>query len=394
MNRLVANGVAGITPDDLPPRQPTPGKTRMLFISSVILGFRRYAEYLERFTAERDDIDAVHIHIKIPQLVRYASATWPLPGGWDFHSYRYLLLSDMFIRRWFATRLDPDCFDLIHWITQGNAKPIHAIKRRSNVKHVVNIDTTSILDLTEYNYSPLARKPFIAAERRIFDAADGVVCRNHWASHSLRDDFRMPDSKIIVAPNSIDLPEQDAWCAEAQAKRAGSLPRLVFVGNDWERKGADTLLRVHQEQFADRAELHFFGDRHKRNDSAKKVVWHGKQDHDRVLNEFLPTMDIFVFPTLEDMMPWAIIEAASVGLPCIVSKMAAIPDVVLHEQSGLCIPPGDAAALTGAIERLLEDAALREQYGRAARAHIEAEFNANRMYPMLLDRLCEIAGAC
>lgn len=392
MNRLVTHNTDGVTPGTLPPRQREQGKTRILFISSVILGFKRYAESLERFTADRDDIDAVHVRIRNPFPMRVASMTWPLPRGWDFHSYRYLMLSDWYIRRWFRSAIDPDRFDLIHWITQGNARPINAIKRRSKVRHAVNIDTTSILDLSEYGYSPLARKPFIREERRIFDLADAVVCRNHWATQSLRDDFNLPESKIIAAPNSIDLPEAHRWDNVDRGVPHDSLPRLVFVGNDWARKGADMLLRVHQQRFAGRAELHFIGDRHERDDNAKNVVWHGRQDHLRVRNELLPSMDVFVFPTVEDMMPWATIEAAGAGLPSIASRVAAIPDVILHEQTGLLHPPRDEQGLADAIETMISDPALREQYGRAARAHIEQGFNASRTYPMLLDRLCEIAG--
>jgi glycosyltransferase involved in cell wall biosynthesis len=52
---------------------------------------------------------------------------------------------------------------------------------------------------------------------------------------------------------------------------------------------------------------------------------------------------------------------------------------VLHEQTGLLIPPGDAQALVAAMERLLSDPVLIEQYGAAGRRRMAAEFSIAAM---------------
>ena len=56
-----------------------------------------------------------------------------------------------------------------------------------------------------------------------------------------------------------------------------------------------------------------------------------------------------------------------------------MPLVSLHGETGLTVPPGNAAALTDAIETLLADDALREQYGKAARARVLQEFSLMRV---------------
>jgi glycosyltransferase involved in cell wall biosynthesis len=48
-------------------------------------------------------------------------------------------------------------------------------------------------------------------------------------------------------------------------------------------------------------------------------------------------------------------------------------------ETGLLVPPGDASALAGALNRLLGDAPLRERLGRAGRARVEREFSIAAM---------------
>jgi glycosyltransferase involved in cell wall biosynthesis len=61
-----------------------------------------------------------------------------------------------------------------------------------------------------------------------------------------------------------------------------------------------------------------------------------------------------------------LIEAMWSGLPVVTTATAGMKDVVSDEQTGLLIPPADANALAAAIERLMQDAALRRALGTAA----------------------------
>jgi glycosyltransferase involved in cell wall biosynthesis len=50
-----------------------------------------------------------------------------------------------------------------------------------------------------------------------------------------------------------------------------------------------------------------------------------------------------------------------------------------HEHSGLVVPPGDDRALASALNRLLNDAVLRQRMGDSARQRVADEFTAGRM---------------
>jgi glycosyltransferase involved in cell wall biosynthesis len=62
-------------------------------------------------------------------------------------------------------------------------------------------------------------------------------------------------------------------------------------------------------------------------------------------------------------------EAMAFGRPVVATAVGGLVDAVEDGETGLRVPPGDVAALRAAIERLLEDAALRTRLGAAARAH-------------------------
>ncbi|HWB51553.1 MAG TPA: glycosyltransferase family 4 protein [Stellaceae bacterium] len=78
--------------------------------------------------------------------------------------------------------------------------------------------------------------------------------------------------------------------------------------------------------------------------------------------------------TYGEGVPKALLEAASCARPIIASDRPGCRDVVVHGETGLLVPPRDAAALAGAIRRLAEDRPARARMGAAGRARVVAEF--------------------
>lgn len=391
MNRLVSTNLRAVTPDALPPARRE-GPARLLFINGNILGFKSVARMLRRYTDDRADVDAVHIDLEAPAWMKVLGKSAPFPTrGWDFHSLRYLRMWGAVMRRWFRGPLPLDRFDVVHLMTQGNAYAMLDARPRCAARFAVNIDGTAAQDVREFGFSPVARAPFIKAERRMFDAADLIVCRNGWAPRSLRVDYAVPEDRIRLARNSIDVPEAHRW--DGKGREHGGLPRLVFVGNQWKRKGGDLAVRLHQKHFADRAELHVFSQKPRVDRSARNVVWHGFVERESLMNEWLPSMDVFLLPSREDMLPWAALEAASVGLPIVAANVGAMGEVVLDGESGVLCEPGSEESFARAVERLLADGPARERMGRAGREHVRTKHDPSVTYPALIDTLVELADA-
>jgi glycosyltransferase involved in cell wall biosynthesis len=99
---------------------------------------------------------------------------------------------------------------------------------------------------------------------------------------------------------------------------------------------------------------------------------------------FMQGLDVFVLPTLAEGTPNSIIEAMSHGLPVIASAVGGIPDLITPE-TGILVPPGDAAALANAMTVLASNPELRARMGHKARARYEQLFSPQVVLPMLMD---------
>jgi glycosyltransferase involved in cell wall biosynthesis len=83
---------------------------------------------------------------------------------------------------------------------------------------------------------------------------------------------------------------------------------------------------------------------------------------------------VVCLPSYREGLPKSLIEAAAAGKAIVTTDVPGCRDVVRHEDNGLLVPPRDAEALADAMQRLIEDAALREQMGARGRARAEQEF--------------------
>lgn len=72
------------------------------------------------------------------------------------------------------------------------------------------------------------------------------------------------------------------------------------------------------------------------------------------------------------------LEAMACGKPVIASTSGGAPEAVIDGQTGLLVPPRDTVALEQALDRLLADAALREQLGRKGRKRVEEYFSLDK----------------
>jgi glycosyltransferase involved in cell wall biosynthesis len=87
-----------------------------------------------------------------------------------------------------------------------------------------------------------------------------------------------------------------------------------------------------------------------------------------------------------------ILEAMAMGKPVITTRTQGQTDVVDEDRTGLYVPPGDPAALAGAIERLRADADLRKKLGENARLWVEENATLPRWAQTIADALCPNQG--
>lgn len=103
--------------------------------------------------------------------------------------------------------------------------------------------------------------------------------------------------------------------------------------------------------------------------------------------------DAFLFPSLLEGLPVAVLEAMTAGVPVILSDIDPHVELIEDGRTGLIVPRGEAAPLAEAMRRLHGDPALRRSLAGAARADAVARFSVAAVAPQW-ERLYErLAGA-
>jgi glycosyltransferase involved in cell wall biosynthesis len=87
-------------------------------------------------------------------------------------------------------------------------------------------------------------------------------------------------------------------------------------------------------------------------------------------------MDLFVFPSQNEGMGRALIEAMAAALPVVATRVGGIPGIIQQGRTGLLVPPGDVASLAAAMTELLNDRPRARDLGLAARDSIGANYDA------------------
>ncbi len=187
--------------------------------------------------------------------------------------------------------------------------------------------------------------------------------------------------------NGVDLPDLPARPAGRYPLEVGAVGRLT------DQKGFDLLLDAVEKVDPDgrRMRLTIAGDGRDRDALLRRakglpVTFTGLC---RDVPAFLRGLDAFVLPSRREALSLALLEAMGHGLPCLTTDVGDHAEAVGDD--ALVVPPEDVAALAAALDRLLDDAALRADLGRRARARAVRDFGADRMVRQSLERLAATA---
>ena len=91
------------------------------------------------------------------------------------------------------------------------------------------------------------------------------------------------------------------------------------------------------------------------------------------------SLDMLVLHSLVESMPMCVLEAMAARKPVIATRVGDVPKVILSEQTGLLIEPGDINRLAQAMARLINDPDLARRLGANGRAHVQQHFSAEAM---------------
>ncbi|AWB45824.1 hypothetical protein DCC85_17625 [Paenibacillus sp. CAA11] len=100
----------------------------------------------------------------------------------------------------------------------------------------------------------------------------------------------------------------------------------------------------------------------------------------------LKRSDVMVLPSLQDNLPFSVMEAQLAGTPIVASDAGGLPEMIQHEQTGLLFKAGSEEQLAEQLVRIMKDSALREDLARRAFAWAEQQWSLES----LLERTMEV----
>ena len=166
--------------------------------------------------------------------------------------------------------------------------------------------------------------------------------------------------------------------------------KLLETGRILKERGVDFKMRTVGRWYTDQEEERFITTR-KLYSLGDKVQCMGRKTGDDLWHEYR-NADVLFFPT---HYPWETmgivqLEAMAHGLPVVATDVGASAETVRHGKGGLIVPPGDTNSLATALGRLLDDADLRETFGRNARARVELEYSVKAVADFHKSFYCDL----
>lgn len=277
-------------------------------------------------------------------------------------------------------KVDPwGILNLAQWIRREKFDLVHSHLSTSAVNGALAARLAGVPSVATV-HGMSGKLSFVASDHLIAVSSE---VRNHLVTQGIHE------SKISIVPNGISFTEPTLAARERARQKLG-LPLGSPVFGTTARltalKGVDHAIYAFArvvEDFPD-ARYVVFGsgedESRLREQStslgvASHIVWAGYRND---VQDLLPALDVFVFPSLREAMGISIVEAMAAGLPSVATRTGGIPEV-LGEGTGIIVPPADPFAMADAMSTLLREPELRAQFGAAAYDRGRTEYTVTRM---------------
>lgn len=345
---------------------------KALCVLTTILGIETASERLVEALDNVEDLDPTYVLVTKDDYVRYRAPRWArLTNPWEVR----------FVAKRKAEPFVCEPFDALIVNCWELAVAFQDIAAR--LPSCVALDATPVTvqnQLRQQGARGLRRAVANRVHHRAFARAARVysifLAKSSLCAASLQRDYGVAPERcfLTLSPQRTDL-----W--KPSVRHAPFPPvRLLFVGNDFTRKGGDLLLRLYAEHLAVRCTLTIAS-----NDPglATRQLPPGVellrgQTRDQLLPVF-QSSHLFVFPTLQDYTPEVVSEALAAGLPCIAGEVDGMRDLIRDGENGFVMPRGSSVEQWAArVNSLVSDASEIDRMSRNARRFAEEQLSFER----------------
>lgn len=258
----------------------------------------------------------------------------------------------------------------------------------------------------------IAYTGFTGLKRKIFKVVEKLVCScSTWIEPDSHGNLNFshaeglyPEKKGSVIWNGsasgvdlqkFDITHRDSWRKQIRQQYELSEDTFVFgaIGRINRDKGINELFSAFRSILETNPHSYLMLVGSEENvQLLNQELYNWAKNHDHVLfcgqtnvvEQYLSAMDCYILPSYREGFGCVVIEAASMGLPVIISDIPGPTNAMLRDETGLVVPKADAAALREAMETMLTRPELCEKFGKAGRAFASENFEQQQLFAHIL----------
>jgi len=196
-----------------------------------------------------------------------------------------------------------------------------------------------------------------------------------YVSKNLKQKYHKSNDQVSIVVNESRISIHNIENSGRSLKNDEPV-KLVYLGRLSPEKNINKLLFALKELKDDPRKyiLNIIGDGPLRDDLMKmckeldimdNVIFHGRVTWGNELFEMLSENDILLLPSKTEGLPLVLIEAMSVGVPCIASNVGGIPEII-NGVNGILVEPNDINGIKAAIKKISSSPSHYESYSKAA----------------------------
>lgn len=257
----------------------------------------------------------------------------------------------------------------------------------TGIKHISTIHSSYRLEhegkLKGYAYEQIItinhiqNSHFIAVSDAVYDYLTQTV--------------NLPANKVTVMTNGIAVPEEiperkrhalwDEWGWDADVKVAIAVGRLETVkGHRYLIDAVANLSDKHPD-----LKVVIVGEGRIQDVLEAQIQAHNLENTVKLagfrsdIQDLLLSSDFYLMPSLSEGLPYALLEAASLGLPALVSDVGGMTVLLDHLETAYLAPPEDSDALTEGLDFLMSNPDKAKKLGHAIYSLIKADYSLEGM---------------
>lgn len=253
-------------------------------------------------------------------------------------------------------------------------------------------------------FNPLLR----VFESKLLRRSEKIIAVSEYTKRELLKHYKVKRRKIQVVHNGVNTQKFRPPKDKSEIKKQMGFKKkdriVLYVGRLYSRKGLYTLIKAIPRVTRKHKDVNFViageGLHNEREKLAHFAAKLGVKENtiftgyfpDEKLPKLYQASDIFLFPTLYENLPFAVLEALSTGLPVVTTRVGGIPEVITNGKNGFLVETSNPEELADRTSSLLEDPRKASKMGRKGRKVVEEKFDWRHIVEEVVEIYSEALG--